>query len=317
MCIIAIKDKGIDYPSADTIKNMYCSNSDGAGYMYTLNNKVYIRKGFMTLESFNKSIEELSKKVNLKDIPMILHFRITTHGDTIPENTHPFMVTQSKALLKKLYATTDLAMVHNGIIDIYQSDKTISDTMQYIMDIVYPLKKLHRYFYNTEYGKELLYNTANSKLAFLNQKGEIATVGTFITGDDGLVYSNTTYKSYNMYTNYRNRNKSYNDNYTCDYDCSTDSYYYDDVAPQLIKWVIPLYAHDLNIVYTNGDIDTSDDYFVDIDGIPYIYSYYDDALIEVNGYIDGDFTYNYHEAEKLPVMMGLTVMTKEQAINGI
>lgn len=312
MCIIAIKDKGIDYPSQETIKNMYCSNSDGAGYMYTLNDKVYIRKGFMTLESFNQSIDELSKKVNLKDIPMVLHFRITTHGDTNAENTHPFMVTQSKALLKKLYATTDLGMVHNGIIDIHQSDKTISDTMQYIMDIVYPLKKLHRYFYNTEHGKELLYNTANSKLAFLNQKGEIATVGTFITGDDGVVYSNTSYKSHNRYTNYRG-NKSY----TCDYDYSTDTYYYDDAEPQLLKWVVPLYANNVNIVYADGDIDTADDYFADIDGIPYIYSYYDDALIEVNGYIDGDFTYDYQESEKLPVMVGLTIMNKEQAINGI
>ena len=317
MCIIAIKDKGIDYPDSETIQNMFCNNSDGAGYMYTLNNKVYIRKGFMTLEDFNQSVEELSQKVNLTDIPMVLHFRITTHGDTNPENTHPFVVTKSKSLLKKLYVTTDLAMVHNGIIDIYQYDKTISDTMQYILDVVYPLKKLHRYFYNSEYGKELLDHTADSKLAFLNQKGEIATVGTFITGDDGLVYSNTTYKSYNMFTNYRNRNKTYDDNYNCDYDCSIDTYYYDDVEPQLVKWVMPLCAENVSVVYTNGDIDSPEDYFVDIDGTPYIYSYYDDSLIEADAYIDGDVAFNYSEAEKLPVMMNLTVLTKEQAINGI
>ena len=76
-----------------------------------------------------------------------------------------------------------------------------------------------------------------------------------------------------MFTNYRDRNKKY----TCDYDCSSDTYYYDDVEPQLIKWVMPLYANNVNIVYTNGDIDSPEDYFVDIDGTPYIYSYYDDC----------------------------------------
>ena len=41
------------------------------------------------------------------------------------------------------------------------------------------------------------------------------------------------------------------------------------------------------------------------------------ALIEADAYIDGDVAFNYSEAEKLPVMINLTVATKEQAINGI
>ncbi|HHX07083.1 MAG TPA: hypothetical protein GX741_01565, partial [Erysipelothrix sp.] len=120
----------------------------------------------------------------------------------------------------------------------------------------------------TEHGKELLYHTASSKLAFLNQKGEIATVGTFITGDDGLVYSNTTYKSYNVFTNY-----------------------YDESDYQITKWTVSLFGENVSIVYNNGEMDSPEDYFVDMDGIPYIYSYYDDALIEVNGIVEGDYVF--------------------------
>ena len=39
MCIIAIKDKGIDYPDSETIQNMFCNNPDGAGLYVYLNNK--------------------------------------------------------------------------------------------------------------------------------------------------------------------------------------------------------------------------------------------------------------------------------------
>ena len=36
---------------------------------------------------------------------------------------------------------------------------------------------------------------------------------------------------------------------------------------------MPHSSKQVNIVYTNGDIDSPEDYFVDIDGTPYIYSY--------------------------------------------
>ena len=32
--------------------------------------------------------------------------------------------------------------------------------------------------------------------------------------------------------------------------------------------IVALYANNVNIVYTNGDIDSPEDYFVDIDGTP-------------------------------------------------
>lgn len=119
-------------------------------------------------------------------------------------------------------------------------------------------------------------------------------MGTFITGDDGLVYSNTTYKSYNVFTNY-----------------------YDESDYQITKWTVSLFGENVSIVYNNGEMDSPEDYFVDMDGIPYIYSYYDDALIEVNGIVDGDYVFNYYKAEQFDIVIGLRVNTKEQAVNGV
>ena len=58
MCIIAAKPAGVAMPSAEKIENMWNRNSDGAGIMYAVDNKVHIEKGFMTYASFNAKLNE-------------------------------------------------------------------------------------------------------------------------------------------------------------------------------------------------------------------------------------------------------------------
>ena len=60
MCIIAAKAKGVAMPDDQTIENMWYGNSDGAGFMYAENGKVYIRKGFMEYSQFRKALDELA-----------------------------------------------------------------------------------------------------------------------------------------------------------------------------------------------------------------------------------------------------------------
>ena len=60
MCIIAIKPKNIDLPNKEYLENCFINNDDGAGFMYTKNNKVYIYKGYMDFDSFYKSVLQLS-----------------------------------------------------------------------------------------------------------------------------------------------------------------------------------------------------------------------------------------------------------------
>ena len=105
MCIIAIKPEGISIP-IERLKTCWEHNPDGAGFMYSENNKLKIVKGLMTFDSFIKAYDE----VNPLTKRIVIHFRYGTHGDICPDLTHPFNVNE------------DLALVHNGILSINLDD---------------------------------------------------------------------------------------------------------------------------------------------------------------------------------------------------
>ena len=202
MCIIAIKPAGVKTPAMKTIENMWYNNSDGAGLMYAAGGTVNIEKGFMTLKDFKKALKRLEKNLDMTSTPIILHFRITTHGGTSPGNTHPFPVVEKLPLLQMVKFKTPLAVAHNGVIDIKPSKKDISDTMEYITSQLAPLYQLKKDFYKHEAGKKLIYNFIKSKMVFLDGTGRIETVGDFITDDDGILYSNASYKARTIYYNW-------------------------------------------------------------------------------------------------------------------
>ena len=194
MCIICIKEKNVNLPTTETIENMWYNNADGAGVMYPTTKGVQIRKGFMTLKAFKKGLEAIRKEIDTTATPMILHFRIGTHGGDTAENTHPFPISDKLPLLQSKRLTVPLAVAHNGIISITPSRKDISDTMEYVMSQMYPLYQLKKTFYKDVHGLQLIYNAIQSKMAIMDAHGYIATVGDFIK--DGLLYySNTSYKA--------------------------------------------------------------------------------------------------------------------------
>ena len=47
MCIIVAVPANTPMPTADTIRECFISNPDGAGFMYADGKSVHIRKGFM------------------------------------------------------------------------------------------------------------------------------------------------------------------------------------------------------------------------------------------------------------------------------
>lgn len=216
MCIISIKAKGIPMPTDETFATMFYNNDDGAGYMYAYRNKVYIKKGFMKLSDFKDSIKKLHETLgisDLTDIPMIFHFRIGTAGGNIPENTHPFPITDNVKIIKALNYKTDIGVAHNGIIHNVTPRTGISDTMEYILSQMSIMKKIDKKFYSKPLYLELMENAVESKLAFLDGKGKIYTVGRFVTDEaTGLVYSNESYKARKSYfglnSSYRYNNNS-------------------------------------------------------------------------------------------------------------
>ena len=69
-------------PSQKDLIQCFKHNPDGAGYMLPINDKVVIRKGFMTFEEFKKDINKVVKDnhIDPTETPIVLHFRISTQG---------------------------------------------------------------------------------------------------------------------------------------------------------------------------------------------------------------------------------------------
>lgn len=281
MCIIAAKAKGVPMPDEQTIENMWYANPDGAGFMYAEKGKVYVRKGYMKLKDFKDSLAEVAATHDMTKLPLVMHFRITTHGGTKPANCHPFPITDSIGVLSKPMCTCKVAVAHNGIIDI-EPRKGISDTMEYIASQLAPLSRAVPEFYKNKHLIEMIHNaTSRSRLAFLAGDGKIYTVGDFVK-DDGMLYSNSSYLhtrswrdfSYNSWHNA----KSY-DSDSCMLG-NNGHYLYRNVM-----WLIDGYVTGTGQVEPLLDIGYSDEklYAIDESNRLYEYSWEDDALEELEG----------------------------------
>lgn len=266
MCIIAIKPAGIKMPATETMENMWHNNPDGAGIMYAANGTVHIEKGFMTLKSFKAALKRLEKNIDVVNTSIVLHFRITTHGGTSPCNTHPFPVAEKLPLLQMTKCKAPLAIAHNGIIDIKPSRKDISDTMEYIITQLAPLYQLKKDFYKQPAGKKLIYNFIKSKMVFLDSTGRIETVGDFITGDDGVLYSNTSYKARTIY---------YNWDIWDDYSLQ----WYESEYGKYMCWL----TEDDGYIISKGTILSADYYLTDRQGNLYRYDIEADVAIPIDG----------------------------------
>ena len=79
MCVICVKPTNTLFPSKETLQNCFYNNNDGAGFMYTFQDKVHIQKGLMTFESFWNCLEQARQKTG-DNVPYVMHFRISTQG---------------------------------------------------------------------------------------------------------------------------------------------------------------------------------------------------------------------------------------------
>lgn len=196
MCIICAKPANIKFPDMDTVRNMWYGNPDGAGIMYpTKKGRVQIEKGFMKLSDFEKRLASLTKEIDLDKTPVVMHFRITTHGGTTPGNTHPFPLTDSVDRLKLTRVTSSVGIAHNGIIHSVSPRRGISDTMEYIATQLAPLSRALPDWYHNQDALTLVRNGIDSKLAVLTGDGEIVTIGEFNT-NNGIMYSNYSWQGH-------------------------------------------------------------------------------------------------------------------------
>ena len=260
MCIIAAKPAGVNMPSYDTLRTMWNANNDGCGFMYVENGQVRIEKGFMKYKNFTKALQKVEQRLDLKATPMVFHFRITTHGGTSAENTHPFPITDNVKALTKPKMTTDVGVAHNGIIYSVSPRKGLSDTMEYVATQLAPLKRAVPDFYKSKDLRHMIENAIDSKMAFLTKDGRIYTIGEFHK-DEGILYSNYSYCSY--YGRY---------GHNFDWDSYYDDYYgfssySSKTTPELDAEKQPA-ATDVDYMYTDELMFlTEDDYVTDAEGI--------------------------------------------------
>lgn len=273
MCIIAAKPAGVAMPSRDTIRTMWDGNRDGAGLMYLDGGKVTIEKGFMTYKSFAKKLDQLEKRLDLTRTPVVMHFRITTHGGTKPENCHPFPITDSIGALKKLTSRTDIGVAHNGIIHIIPRSG-ISDTMEYIASQLAPLKRALPRFYENKNAMLLVKNAIDSKMAFLTKEGKIYTVGDFVT-DKGVLYSNRSYIKSSL--RYRDLGS-----WNCYADFEDDWGDFQGIGYDDVKCLMWLDETDY-LKSEDGSLIEGLDFLIDESGKVYEYDYNSDAAFLVEG----------------------------------
>lgn len=281
MCIIAAKPAGVAMPAAETIENMWYNNPDGAGLMWADGQRVHIDKGFMSLDALQAHLVELAHKRDLTATPTVLHFRIATHGGVRAENTHPFPLSESVGALKKLSCTAPVGVAHNGIISSVTPEQGISDTMQYIADVLAPLAKALPTWYRDKHALRLVRNTAASRLCILPADGHIVTIGDGWATSNGVLYSNGSYKPYKW----------------AGWTACTPW------AEKRLMW-LPRGAY---VRTDDGDIDDGDLYLLDSDGELWYYDFETDAAAPVTGtaYTSAGVLCRYNDAgdvETLPVM---------------
>lgn len=239
MCIIVYKPAGVNFPNNEIIENCFNRNSHGAGFMFPASDGVHIHKGFMSLKDFTDGIKPYKY---LKDTPIVMHFRISTHAGVIPEMTQPFPVTQKTKKLKSLDSVSQIGVAHNGIISMTNDAKEISDTALFVKRYMSFLIKDAGYYKNPRIP-EMIEAMIGSKMAILSADGHCELLGSGWTESEGIWYSNSTYKTYKPTTSSYNKpfrseaGKIYNyqsylgwggDAYDPYYSYTTKGYYEDD-----------------------------------------------------------------------------------------
>lgn len=197
MCVIVYKPINKSIPTHELLEKCFNTNPDGAGYMIPLNNSVEIRKGFMTFEDFIEDFEDFvaKNKINTYQTPIVFHFRITTQGGVQKELCHPYPVCRDYEEMRMLANTCDIALAHNGIIQLTSqySRKPLpyNDTMTFIKNFASLIIDNDIYFSNNPRKCELIENLiSGSRLAIMNKYGYVKLIGQF-TKVDGIFYSNT------------------------------------------------------------------------------------------------------------------------------
>ena len=185
MCIAINSPKGTE-PTKKALKESFNNNPHGGGFAYAKDGFIIVKKGYELFKDFYEDY----KKANIQNINKLIHFRIKTSGKINYENCHPF------------YVTTNLVMIHNGIISNFGNSE-VSDTREFISMVLKPIILKHgiNILNNETFVNTVSEIIGNSKLVFLDNKGNTYYINKDLGHKNkGIWYSNDSYMSYTKYT---------------------------------------------------------------------------------------------------------------------
>ena len=188
MCVIVFVPKGETLPVKATLEQCYRRNPDGCGFSWCADDKVHIKKGFFSFKDFWKAV----RKIKLDETPLLMHFRIKTHGDICEELTHPFAVSKSYDDMRKTEYSGQCVMAHNGVLDL-PSEKDVSDSMT-LAKIFADTSLAYRAAGDKTWREILDKVIKGSRVAVLWRNGVERLYGEGWIQEGGVWYSNTSFR---------------------------------------------------------------------------------------------------------------------------
>lgn len=195
MCVIIYAKAGKEIPKKN-LEQAFKSNPDGAGFMVQKDKEMpYFEKGFFTFDSFYKAYKSFADK-GCYDIAV--HMRIKTHGNIDLNNCHPFALRNSPKDVSFTEGFCESLYMHNGTIqsiDVPRNGEH-SDTFEFAFRVMSSLNPLGNMAIRT-----ILSNIETASRFCIMREGHAPLlVGSFVE-DDGIMYSNTSYKKVSYFTN--------------------------------------------------------------------------------------------------------------------
>ena len=192
MCVIMSKPANVAFPEESILKNCWDNNPDMGGFMYALNGKVYIQKGYMTWSAFKSALDKSRAKTGDK-IPYVCHFRISTQGHD-KACCQPFPLSGNMKALKRHKYASNIGVAHNGILHLTSDGaKDYSDTMKFITDYLVNIIRSYSW-YKDKRTVTLIENLIEgSRFAILDKQGHCELLGNGWIEDKGCSFSNSTY----------------------------------------------------------------------------------------------------------------------------
>lgn len=189
MCLIIVKDNGVEMPTRDFLEDVWEVNPDGAGVMWRSGKtgEVSFVKGFMKEEDLYLFLDKMDFKFNDQ---VAIHLRWATSGKVDAQTCHPFISSRDK---KQRRITTDIKttktiFMHNGVIDDLNDKKTVSDTQRFARWYM-PEINMKSLYTSKAVQKMITKFVDDSRLCIMDKRHGMLLTGEWVDGKNGLKLS--------------------------------------------------------------------------------------------------------------------------------